>query len=437
MVCDEKNSTVMVDLRQRECMVCRPSFEERVQVVDVCDDVTTQDCQDDPLKPEPWTKFCDTYISNIPNNGLTFKFEKSLAETLADDLVKQSLDPINDLLADTLPSRPQDEDNSTEVTTPAVITLSTAKPRSITQRTEAEDVSEILKILSQKQIEPTASEDFFFGETATSTTASRPVTAADWHSLSSSVYFDPVLNTRPLSPHYQDTTQSSLTELLNFQLQKPFSTTTSNERRIDFESQGSKKIDPSLLITTTEIGKEFNTKPRIFVTEIQTTKTTETTTSSTAQTTTTMNPNRKETVTKESHTRATLSPSEVLQLCFLNSSYCDFSQNEVVVSFIETTTKLTTTPSTTTETLDITVTKESSLLVAQQEDIKDQIRKCFLTGECGDSGHPRDSDDQRNSPAVVTTTQSLIRQRSSSRDSELRRQVQKRARACLFEGKCN
>jgi len=102
------------------------------------------------------------------------------------------------------------------------------------------------------------------------------------------------------------------------------------------------------------------------------------------------------------------------------------------------TTTSTTTPSTTAK-LESAVTMESALLLSQQKDIKDLIRKCFLTGECGDAGHSG-SVDQRNSSVVTTTTESVSRSSSatpSSRDSELRRQVKARARACLFEGKCN
>ena len=170
--------------------------------------------------------------------------------------------------------------------------------------------------------------------------------------------------------------------------------------------------------------------------------TTTTTTTSSAPTPTAHQTTQKTQTneTKESQSRVTLSPSDILRLCFLNSSYCDLSQNEVVVSNGETTTTLTTTPSTsTTAKLESDRTTESVLLLARQKDIKDLIRKCFLTGECGDAGHSG-SVDQRNSSVVTTTTESDSSSSSatpSSRDSELRRQVKARARACLFEGKCN
>ena len=441
MVCEEKNSTVMVDLRQRECTVCQPSLQEKMEVVDICDDVLTQDCQDDPLNPEPWNKFCDTDTSKILNNGLTFKFEKSLPETLAVDLVKQSLVPINDLLADTLsfPPRPKIGEESVEVKT-----SSTAKPRSKIEPTE--DVSEILKILTQKQIESRDSDNFFFGEAVTATPDSRQVTRAGWPSpSSSSVYFDPVLNTRPLSSSFQDTTQSSLTEFLNFQLQKQFSTTSLAVENIATVSEN-QSFEFSSLITTTESSKDKISLLEIESAENMTSSTLLTTTTTTTTTkTTSFIPTAHSTTdkahtyeTKESQSRVTLSPSEVLQLCFLNSSHCDFSQNEVLVSNSETTTTLTaTSPPTATAELELGVTSESALLVAQHEDIKDRIRKCFLTGECGDADDSG-SDDQKNSPTLATTSESVVRGSAtlSSRDSDLRRRVKARARACLFEGKC-
>ena len=444
MVCEEKNSTVMVDLRQRECTVCQPSLEERLEVVDICDDVLTQDCQDDPLNPEPWTKFCDTNTSKVLNNGLTFKFEKSLPETIAVDLVQQSLGPINDLLADTAPSGTNTEDTIV-VTTPRIKTSSKSRPRSQSETTE--DVSEILKILTQKKTETRGSDNFYFGQTATSTPASRPVTGANWPSpsSSSSVYFNPVLNTRPLPSQYQDTTQSSLTEFLNFQLQKQFSSPATPVRNsvTVMENQSSVKIKPSELITTTKSDKDEFTTPRIPVFEVETTAITsaKTMTSSKVLTTTTTTTGSVSLTTQksqisetnESQSRVTLTPSEVIQLCFLNSSYCDFSKNEVLVSNRETTTALTTTSLATTLEMEIAVTMESTLLIAKQEDIKDRIRKCFLTGECGDIGQQRGSVDQR----VVTTTETLISSTPSPRDAALRRRVKERARACLFEGKCN
>ena len=445
MVCEEKNSTVMVDLRQRECTVCQPSLEERLEVVDICDDVLTQDCQDDPLNPEPWTKFCDTNTSKVLNNGLTFNFEKPLPETIAVDLVQQSLGPINDLLADTAPSGTNTEDTIV-VTTPRIKTSSKSRPRSQSETTE--DVSEILKILTQKKTETRGSDNFYFGQTATSTPASRPVTGANWpspSSSSSSVYFNPVLNTRPLPSQYQDTTQSSLTEFLNFQLQKQFSSPATPVRNsvTVMENQSSVKIKPSELITTTKSDKDKFTTPRIPVFEVETTAITsaKTMTSSKVLTTTTTTTGSVSLTTQksqisetnESQSRVTLTPSEVIQLCFLNSSYCDFSQNEVLVSNRETTTPLTTTSLATTLEMELAVTRESTLLIAKQEDIKDRIRKCFLTGECGDTGHQRGSVDQR----VVTTTETLISSTPSPRDAALRRRVKERARACLFEGKCN
>ena len=446
MVCEEKNSTVMVDLRQRECTVCQPSLEERLEVVDICDDVLTQDCQDDPLNPEPWSKFCDTNTSKVLNNGLTFNFEKkSLPETIAVDLVQQSLGPINDLLADTVLSRTNKEEDTIVVTTPRIKTSSKSRPRSQSETTE--DVSEILKILTQKQTETRDSDNFFFGETSTSTPASRQVTGANLPSpSSSSVYFDPVLNTRPLPSQYQDTTQSSLTEFLNFQLQKQFSSPATPVRNsvTVVENQSSPKSEPSVRITTTKSDKDKFTAP---VFEVETTAITsaESMTSSTILTTTTTTTSSvplktqksQMSETNESQYRVTLTPSEVIQLCFLNSSYCDFSQNEVLVSNSETTTLLTTTPSTLE--MEITVTRESSLLIAQREDIKDQIRKCFLTGECGDAGDQGGSGDQIHSPEeeVDTTTKALVSSTLSSRDTALRKRVKERARACLFEGKCN
>ena len=438
-VCNVKNSTVMVDLRERECTVCQPSLRERLEVLDVCDDVLTQDCQDDPLL-RPWTKFCDTNISQILNTGLTFKFEKSLPNRLVMDLVEQSLVPINDLLSDTLRLEPNNEQDSTEII-PKLSTPGQLRPQETT-----EDVSKILNLLAQQQVEARGS-DVFPGEVVLPSSAPRPPLS------SSSVYFDPVLNTRPLPQNnFQDTAPSSLTEFLNFQLQKPFSKPTAPGENItdDSENQNSFGMKSILVISTLE--DSANAKAANEAAETKATISSENTmkristissTSTVQIATTTKAPpitQQAQTAssTNTSHTRVTLSPSEVLQLCFLNSSYCDFSQNEVVVTNEEIFLLTSSTTPTTSTTFGLDITREPKQLYVQKKELKDKIRKCLLNGECGDSGgsaeeDSEDSEDTGHStpaPPLVTSTPSY-------RDTELRRQVRERARACLFEGKCN
>ena len=55
MNCHERNSTVEVKLLERECVVCEPKLAETVEVIDVCEEILTDDCETDPLS-QTWRK---------------------------------------------------------------------------------------------------------------------------------------------------------------------------------------------------------------------------------------------------------------------------------------------------------------------------------------------------------------------------------------------
>ena len=59
MNCHEKNTTVQVELLERECVICEPKLAETIEVIDVCEENLTDDCQTDTL-PRTWRKICNT-----------------------------------------------------------------------------------------------------------------------------------------------------------------------------------------------------------------------------------------------------------------------------------------------------------------------------------------------------------------------------------------
>ena len=59
MNCHEKNTTVQVELLERECVICQPQLAETLEVIDVCEENLTDDCQTDTL-PRTWRKICNT-----------------------------------------------------------------------------------------------------------------------------------------------------------------------------------------------------------------------------------------------------------------------------------------------------------------------------------------------------------------------------------------
>ena len=69
----EKNSTVEVQLLERECVVCQPKLAEKIEVIDVCEEILTDDCETDPLSVS-WRKICNTRKAEVITDGISFQF---------------------------------------------------------------------------------------------------------------------------------------------------------------------------------------------------------------------------------------------------------------------------------------------------------------------------------------------------------------------------
>ena len=78
MNCYEKNTTVQVELLERECVICQPRLAETVEVVDVCEESLTEDCQTDPLT-KTWRKICNTRIP-VVRDGFVIQSDISVAD---------------------------------------------------------------------------------------------------------------------------------------------------------------------------------------------------------------------------------------------------------------------------------------------------------------------------------------------------------------------
>ena len=168
--CHQRESQVIADLRKRECVVCHPTLSETIDMVNVCDDVLTDDCIDDPLA-RPWSKMCDTK-SDWSSNGVRFMFGGGNEES-----------PLS---------------NSTN----------------LLKTSNTEDVSDILDFINQQIIAESRdpNEGLIFPSSTTKPQAS--------------IYFDPVLNTRALQNHDERGFHSSFTEHLNSMMQRTVSKQT-------------------------------------------------------------------------------------------------------------------------------------------------------------------------------------------------------------------
>ena len=108
--CHEKNNTMQLELRERECVVCEPTLAEKVKVEEVCEEILTNDCKSDPLR-RTWQKFCGEEETNLVEST-KFNFDdieeprsvnNQRNETFSvEDLIHQSLGPVNNLVFETL-----------------------------------------------------------------------------------------------------------------------------------------------------------------------------------------------------------------------------------------------------------------------------------------------------------------------------------------------
>ena len=78
MNCYEKNTTVQVELLERECVICQPRLAETVEVIDVCEESLTEDCQTDPLS-KTWRKICNTRMP-VVRDGFIIQSDISVAD---------------------------------------------------------------------------------------------------------------------------------------------------------------------------------------------------------------------------------------------------------------------------------------------------------------------------------------------------------------------
>ena len=444
-----------------------------MQVLEVCKDELTDDCDGDPLL-RPWSKLCDTGggggdpnagggggDGEQPRGGVTFVFEQQ--PPLVSALVQQSLGPVTSLLQRSLD----------QVRHQAEATTTTTERQ---RQGEEEDVSDILRLLQQRG-EDTGLQDtrlkskekrlksegraptdeIFFTIPAETVTTSRPVTnipvtnkpvtnkpvssrpvtnkpvnyrpvtnrpVTNRPVTSSSIYFDPILNTRPLAQHQpgggsedRNISASSLTQFLSFQLQQQFSTTVTTTAETATAAGGG---DSLLGQTAAE------TKQRSKLTE---TLSATATTAELAATTISTTSTTESTALEPSADSGNLSPADFLRLCFISNVGCDFSQNEIPQTEAIISTTTTSSPSTTTTT-GSAVPRAPKRISGPERELRELVRRCFVSGDCGGGGEDVKTTSPPPRPAPPSTTTPSPRQR------EVHRRVLERARACLFNGEC-
>ena len=132
-----------------------------------------------------------------------------------------------------------------------------------------------------------------------------------------------------------------------------------------------------------------------------------------------------------------LTPTDYLRLCFTKGLGCDFSFSKEEVS---TSTEPNTTPSSSAILVSATTTVKSKLSARKEESLRERVKLCFFSSICdGNKIHEDDHDDdqsvlsnlQARQPRVITTTESPTRMQI------IKKLIQEKARACLFDGLCS
>merc|ERR1711892_705961 len=462
MECHEKNSTMLVELRESECTVCEPTLAENVKVEQVCQEVLTDDCNSDPLNRR-WKKFCGVEEeSNLVDSKMQFKFE-DIEEPRSqnnlennkfsvEDLIYESLAPVNNLVFETLKQIHVEDINAS---TPIVII--TEKPQEIS----SEGVTGILKLIELEEEsvkeEVLALKELQSNPTTINVNVQFDPTSSDFsRAPSSPVYFDQIFNTlrkqtefdkitSTTSKNPSNSSPSSLTEVLDLQLQSQFLSTPTTQT-----TKNPKKNIPEELEITTWSPKTTETsrtqEQSISDPTLQTSSvlapeplsTTLTTTTRIATTTTTIRTPEISKTTESVPSPRKLSAAEFLRLCFISHTGCDFSQNEIESrsrpeTEVERTTTRTLTSLVTTQVPTTRKPETPRKPKNIQERLKQRVKLCFFSGLCNEN------DLNLHTTRRPTTTTTTPRQTTTanSRSREIQRRVQERARACFFEGKCN
>ena len=433
--CHEKNSTIQVELRKRECEVCEPTLAEKVKVEQDCQEVLTDDCNTDPLS-RTWMKFCGEDEEAKYVETKKFKFEDieeprsqnnlENKKFSVEDLIHESLAPVNNLVFETLK---QIHIEDIESSTPIVII-------SKTQESSTEDVSGILKLLDLEE-EILAVQELQSNPTTININVQLDPNISDIsRAPSSAVYFDQILNTLRKQTQLDNTSSSalstvytpspqSLTEVLDLQLQSQFLQSTTKPKNNMSKKKIVSEIENTILSpkTTKILPSEGN--PELLTTSAPTPTLS---TPATKEGVTLSTPATKEAVTKGDKK---LSAAEFLRRCFISHTGCDFSQNEIEGKD--------TTEEDVTSISPVTVGAPISLRTTEaprkpkniQERLKQRVKLCFFSGLCNDN------DFRVTTKRPETTTTQRLTTSANLRATEIQRRVQERARACFFEGKCN
>jgi len=397
--CKEKNSSMLVELLERQCTICEPILEEKEEVEDECQEALTDECESEPLS-KPWKKFCSDNHSEMEE----FVQVKQLR------LVKE--EPRSQELHN---KRKLEENNFLPTLLNRNFEMKTLNPRvkshSHPTNTDSMKTSE----MDMKLIKLVQSEEAIIHEELQmiKNLNSKPT------NINLNVKYSFVPNPTSSPPPIETTTIDPIIHLLENVIHLP--------------------DDKEDITTDTKLPKVLPTvqtphKSEVIATTIRlpTTTTQNTIQNTTKEETTNYVERQIRKATK------TMSATDFLRLCFTSGLGCDFGRSSFGNEIL--TTEPSTTPrqeTTTSIPIPLIITTEPSSNI--RERLKERVKLCFFSHICNDPSTASQIKPIIRQPRVIAanTTQRSEKEKTRSRSNTIRAQIQARAKACFFEGKCN
>jgi hypothetical protein len=389
-----------VELKEKHCTMCEAVLVEREEVKKVCQEVLTDDCESEPFY-KPWKKFCssqDAMKKFVDNKNVSFAKEKPRSQDITGKKV---------FLFNTFGP----EISSSE----AAIEKENKQNQKISVDGKSNKLSEVDSELIKlvKSEEELIHEEFDLIKELKSLPTNMNV----------NVKYN-LVTSRTTLPHPRPTT--TLDPILHFL-----------ETEISLPNEADKKnSNPSSQIRKPDIpikeDKISTTTDPIAYTQksLQHSTNGEHSLINTAR--------EKEVKRKSIKPKEKISSSDFLRLCFTSGTGCDFNQNNLQKEIL--TTEPNTTPrqesTSTTPTPFIISTETPSSIM---ERLRQQVKLCFFSSICNNPGEQSVNESIIRQPRVISAqiTERPQKEESKNRSNKIRAQIQARAKACFYEGKCN
>lgn len=401
--CQVRNSTMLVELKEKHCTMCESVLAEREEVKNVCREVLTDDCDSEPFY-RPWKKFCsdkqDDMKKFVEDKDVSFVKEKPRSQDITAKKVFlfNTFDPVISSSEAAVEKENKQNQNQKLIVDGKPIKLSEVDRELIKLvKSEEELIHEEFDLIKELKSLPTnMNVNVKYNLVTSQTTPPHPKPTTT---------LDPILHfleTEISLPNDTDKTDSNPSS----QIQKPDIHVKEDKLHIT--------TDP-INYTQKSVQHSINEEHHTINTERD-----------------------KEVKRKPIKAKENLSASDFLRLCFSSGIGCDFNQNNLQKEIL--TTEPNTTPrleSTSTTPTPFIISTESSSSIMER--LRQRVKLCFFSSICNDPGDQSVNEPIIRQPRVISAqiTERPQKEKTKSRSNKIRAQIQARAKACFYEGKCN